>query len=166
MGRSVAVLVGVSAVMGLRLASLPAQSQPVHPDLSGRWTLMAGSGVAPVAPLWGEGVITQDSSNVTVTPVVTAGRGDSGRVSYRLDGVGTDSTMTTVLGETWTLTSQAKWVDRALVVATTYRTPIGQWQDFTTLSFDAAGHLTVTTDKTPKPENVPRIVKQYTYRRN
>jgi hypothetical protein len=44
-------------------------------------------------------------------------------------------------------------------------TPIGHWQDFTTLSLDEAGYLNVVTDKTPKQTEVPRIVTRYTYKK-
>ena len=159
MGRPLGVLVRVLAGIALSGTSLPAQSQSIRPDFSGTWTLQAAPGVRPDAPLWNEGVITQDPSSVTITGI------GSGRVSYRLDGTDTDSTITTVLGATWALTSQTKWVERALVITTNYNTPIGRWQDFTTLSLDEAGNLNVLTDKTPKQDNVPRVVTRYTYKR-
>jgi hypothetical protein len=159
MGRVLGVLAGVVAGIAFSGTSLPAQSQASRPDFSGTWTLAPAPGVRPDAPLWNEGVITQDASIVTITG------SDPGRASYRLDGTDTDSTITTVRGDTWALTSQTKWVEKALVITTTYNTPIGRWQDFTTLSLDEAGNLRMVTDKTPKQENVPRVVTQYTYKR-
>lgn len=163
MGRFLGVLVGVFAGVALSGASQPAKSQSIRPDFSGTWTLASGG--RPDAPLWSEGAITQDALSVTFTAGVPTGGVDSGRVSYRLDGSDTVSTITTVTGVAWALTSQAKWVEGALVITMNYNTPIGRWQDLATLSLDPAGNLNVVTDKTPKQANVPRIVTQYTYKK-
>jgi hypothetical protein len=140
--------------------SVPAQSS--HPDFSGNWTLVPSPGVTPDAPLWTEGSITQDASSLSVASTVPSGS----RVSFRLDGRDSEGLLCGLFGDCSTLVSHTKWEANALVITTTYHSQHGQWDDLTTLSLDASGNLGVVTDKTPKQPNVPRVVKQYTYRKH
>jgi hypothetical protein len=142
-----------------------APGQVSRPDFSGTWTLVSSSGAMPDAPLWSEGSITQDASSLSFAGNAPSTSRDASALSLRLDGQGTERTLTTVLGGRWTLVSHTKWDANALVITTTYRTAIGQWDDWTTLSLDPAGNLSVVTNKTPKQSDVPRNVTQYTYKR-
>jgi len=138
----------------------PVSASP-PPDFSGTWTLVSAVPGPPTGPLGRGGTIAQDASSVTFTA-----SGQS--ASYRLDKPETQTERTTVRGETWTLTSQVRWVEHALLVITTTRSPIGTWQDLATYALDGHGNLTVVVLATPKSESdePAMITTVMTYRRS
>src|SRR5688572_10887201 len=93
MNRHLLLLALGSALVSLGATDPSAQSRPTaRPDLSGKWTLAATPGVIADAPLFTEGVITQDALSVTFTSGARS-------LTYRLDVPESRNTQTSARGE-------------------------------------------------------------------
>ena len=161
MNRSLFLLAVGFAVVNLGATSPATQSRPaVRPDLSGKWTFMAAPGVTADAPLFAEGVVTQDASSVTFSSGARS-------LTYRLDVAESKNTQTSVRGETVTLMSQVRWVTNALLITTKHnRGATEGWEDLLVCSLNGRGELTlVRVVAVTSPEPVMKTVV-LTYRRN
>jgi hypothetical protein len=145
----------LAALLALSSVQLQAQQRP---NLSGEWTLVSDPGDFLAGPLGHIGTITQDRETVTFASGPNV-------VTYRLDGLESVKPVTTVRGETWVLTSQAQWVQHALLVTTTTTSPIGTWKDMLTCSLDRSGNLNVVVLATPKSRQAAMVTKLLTYRK-
>lgn len=113
------------------------------PNLSGAWTAVdvEDSRSSPLGPRF---TVTQDAATVTLTGVRDT-------VTYPLDGSNTQRTQITTLGQTWTLTAQARFVTAALLVTTkTDAGSTGRWEDLMVLSLDTTGQLTLVSSAAAK----------------
>lgn len=108
----------------LFVATAVAQSRP---NFAGTWTQSNGTVLS----------ITQNGQAISVTS-------GADKLHYNLDG--SDSRNSGANGST--LTSQARWVGSALVVATTTMSPIGTWQDLDFYSMDYGPKLIVVHVRT------------------
>jgi hypothetical protein len=138
MNRNLLLLAVGFALVGLGATNPSAQSRPIaRPDFTGKWTSVATPGVIADAPLFAEGVITQDASSITFAS------GDRS-LTYRLDAPESKNTQTSVRGETITLVSQVRWVTNALVITTRHnRGTTEGWEDLWAFSLNGRGELNV-----------------------
>jgi hypothetical protein len=146
----------VVAVFALLPISMSAQQRP---NFAGTWVLVSDTAAYVDGPLGHEGTITQDESSVTFTSGARS-------LTYRLDQPETVNTTATVRGDLWTLTSQVRWVQHALLVTTTTRSPIGTWEDMTVCSLDGHGNLNIVVLATSKSQQAAMGTILLTYRKN
>jgi hypothetical protein len=150
--------VSFAAVAGLCALLSSQVSAQQRPNFAGRWVLVSDTAAYVDGPLGREGTVTQDERSVTFTSGTRS-------VTYRLDRPETVNTTTTVRGDSWTLVSQVRWVQHALLVTTTTRSPIGTWEDMMVCSLDGRGNLNIVVLSTPKDWHAAMITTLLTYRR-
>jgi hypothetical protein len=141
-------LVGVvgsaaALVIGLHTSFLSAH---LPPDFSGKWIFISASPKTdfPDEVVWpGSLTIRQTASEFAYETTVQSMR--VSQAAYRLDGTESQSVFTTVSGESWTRTSKAAWVGRALLVITITSRQTGKCHEMETYSIDGSGNLIVVS---------------------
>ena len=87
--------------------------------------------------------IRQTASEFVYETAVRSMRGP--QAAYRLDGTESKSVFTAGNGESWTRTSKAAWVSRALLVITTTFRQTGKCVEMETYSIDGSGNLVIVS---------------------
>jgi hypothetical protein len=145
--RRTALMLGATALI---FAAADAQAQD-KPNFTGTWTEIADPNAAPAGGgrggrggmgLGAGATITQDAAALTITRTTQAGEVKS---VYKLDGSASTNTVT-MGGNSMDQVSKAAWNGNTLVITTTMNMGGNEVESTMSLSLDASGNLSVTTN--------------------